>query len=167
MELDEEAPSAYSNLVGERLRTIRKQKRLSLHEVEAQSEQEFKASVLGAYERGERALSLPRLDRLAAFYRVPVEQLLPRGEGAAASDGSGGSRAKLAIDISKLQQLSGAPFEMLTRYLRMIQVQRQDFNGRVLTIRADDLRAIAAMLDIPVDQVTARLEALDLVYRSG
>ena len=77
---DYEGPSVYSVLVGERLRTIRKQKRLSLHEVESQSDQEFKASVLGAYERGERALSLPRLDRLAQFYRVPVEQLLPRGD---------------------------------------------------------------------------------------
>jgi hypothetical protein len=35
----------------------------------------------------------------------------------------------------------------------------------VLTIRADDKRAIASMLDIPVDQVTERLEALDLVFR--
>ena len=68
---EDEGASAYSVHVGERLRTIRKQKRLSLHEVEAQSDQEFKASVLGAYERGERALSVPRLDRLAQFYRVP------------------------------------------------------------------------------------------------
>nr|MCU0261511.1 helix-turn-helix domain-containing protein [Ilumatobacteraceae bacterium] len=60
---EEEAPSLYSRQVGERLRVIRKQKRLSLQEVEAQSNQEFKASVLGAYERGERALSVPRLDR--------------------------------------------------------------------------------------------------------
>ena len=37
---------------------------------------------------------------------------------------------------------------MLTRYLPMIQVQRQDFNGRVLTVRRDDLRAIACILDI-------------------
>jgi transcriptional regulator with XRE-family HTH domain len=165
-EVDEfEGNSAYSVLVGERLRSIRKQKRMSLHEVESQSEQEFKASVLGAYERGERALSLPRLDRLAQFYRVPVEQLLPRNESAVVADDSGSTRWKLAIDIEKLTQLSGAPFEMLARFLRMIQVQRQDFNGRVLTIRGDDKRAIAAMLDIPVDQVTARLEALDLVYR--
>lgn len=165
MDIDEE-PSAYSVSVGERLRTIRKQKRLSLHEVEAQSAQEFKASVLGAYERGERALSLPRLDRLAQFYKVPIEQLLPREDGSAGAEG-GAQRQKLAIDIAKLTQLSGAPFEMLTRFLRMIQVQRQDFNGRVLTIRSDDQRAIAAMLDIPVDQVAARLEALDLVYRAG
>jgi transcriptional regulator with XRE-family HTH domain len=158
--------AGYSVQVGERLRAIRKQKRLSLHDVEAQSNQEFKASVLGAYERGERALSLPRLDRLAQFYRVPVDQLLPRNEldPASGSDGSA-PRPKLAIDILKLSQLSGAPFEMLTRFLRMIQVQRQDFNGRVLTVRKDDQRAIAAMLDIPVDQVALRLEALDLVYR--
>ena len=40
---------------------MRKQMRLSLQAVEAMSEQEFKASVLGAYERGERAISVPRL----------------------------------------------------------------------------------------------------------
>ena len=51
--------------VGERLRAIRRQKGLSLHDVEARSRTEFKASVLGAYERGERAISVPRLMRLA------------------------------------------------------------------------------------------------------
>ncbi len=44
------------------------------------SSQEFKASVLGAYERGERAISVPRLQRLARFYNVPVDQLLPRDD---------------------------------------------------------------------------------------
>ena len=163
---DETDDAGYSVQVGERLRAIRKQKRLSLHDVEAQSSQEFKASVLGAYERGERALSLPRLDRLAQCYRVPVDQLLPRyANDPSAADDSTAIRPKLAIDILKLSQLQGAPFEMLTRFMRMIQVQRQDFNGRVLTIRNDDKRAIAAMLDIPVDQVALRLEALDLVFR--
>lgn len=163
---DDDAPSAYSQQVGERLRVIRKQKRMSLQEVEAQSTQEFKASVLGAYERGERALSVPRLDRLAQFYNVPIEQLLPRevtGFEAAAIDSP--INKKLAIDVSKLVQLSGSPFEMLARYLRLIQVQRQDFNGRVITVRGDDTRAIAAMLDVPVDQVGDRLAALDLLFK--
>ena len=159
----------YAVKVGGRLRSIRRQKRLSLQDVEAGSNQEFKASVLGAYERGERAISVPRLQRLARFYRVPVDQLLPRNELDPTGGGADGAtpRQKLAIDILKLSQLSGAPFEMLTRFLRMIQVQRQDFNGRVLTVRKDDQRAIAAMLDIPVDQVALRLEALDLVYRAA
>lgn len=154
----------YGTQVGERLRAIRKQKRLSLHDVEDQSNAEFKASVVGAYERGERALSLPRLDRLAQFYRVPIDQLLPRRPNDPSGHSNGDFQGKLAIDIGKLAEQTGAPFEMLMRFCRMIQIQRQDFNGRVLTIRADDQRAIAAMLDIPVDQVELRLEALDLVF---
>ena len=46
----------------------------------------------------------------------------------------------------------------------MIQVQRQDFNGKVITVRAHDTRAIAVMLDIPIDQVGPRLAALDLLF---
>ena len=76
-EQEEAARVAYARAVGSRLRSMRKQMRLSLQAVEAMSEQEFKASVLGAYERGERAISVPRLQRLAKLYDVPVDQLLP------------------------------------------------------------------------------------------
>ena len=78
---DTNTTQEYSGRVGERLRAIRRQKRISLQEVEAASGQEFKASVLGAYERGERAISVPRLQRLARFYTVPVDQLLPPDAG--------------------------------------------------------------------------------------
>jgi transcriptional regulator with XRE-family HTH domain len=162
---DEVASSPYSRKVGERLRVIRRQKRLSLQEVEATSGDEFKASVLGAYERGERAISVPRLERLAKFYNVPVDQLLPREDVTSASEAESAAARKVAIDLQKLGQLSGQPFEMLARFLRMIQVQRQDFNGKVITVRGDDTRAISAMLDVPVEQVGQRLDALDLLFR--
>src|SRR5919202_1214122 len=68
---------SYARKVGQRLRAIRRQKGLSLQDVEAMSGHEFKASVLGAYERGERIISVPRLQRLAGYYDVPVDQLLP------------------------------------------------------------------------------------------
>ena len=42
------AGTPYGRKVGERLRAIRRQKRLSLQDVEAASRQELKASVLGA-----------------------------------------------------------------------------------------------------------------------
>ena len=86
----------YSKCVGERLRGIRRQKRMSLQEVEATSTQEFKASVLGAYERGERAVSVPRLQRLARFYNVPVNQLLPTDAGP-----SFGVATESAIDLTE------------------------------------------------------------------
>lgn len=167
-----EASSPYGRRVGERLRAIRRQKRLSLQDVEASSDQEFKASVLGAYERGERAISVPRLERLARFYSIPVDQLLPRS--AAAGDGIGvvdltgrtGRTAGVSIDLTQLDAVSRPEGEMLGRYLVMIQVQRQDFNGRVLTIRQDDLRAVACILGVEIDEAIDRLADLGLTHLS-
>lgn len=156
--------SPFARLVGERLRRIRQQKQWSLSEVETSSNSEFKASVLGAYERGERAISVPRLERLARFYGVSIDQLLPR-EAQRTDDGSPDAPPKkLRIDVAKLSTMSGQQFEMLERFLRMIQVQRQDFNGKVITVRAHDTRAIAVMLDVPVDQVGERLADLGLLF---
>lgn len=159
--------SEYGARVGERLRAIRRQKRLSLQDVESESTQEFKASVLGAYERGERAISVPRLQRLAEFYQVPVDQLLPRATKVGVkpsvvdlTDKTG--RAGVTIDLTHLHELAGAEGDMLSRYLGMIQVQRQDFNGRVLTIREDDLRAVACILGVEVDHAVDRLLDLGL-----
>ena len=107
---DDVAASPYSRKVGERLRVIRRQKRLSLQEVEATSQEEFKASVLDAYERGERAISVPRLERLAKFYNVPVDQLLPREDVTAPGEAETQNSHKLAVDLLKLTQLTGQPF---------------------------------------------------------
>ena len=158
--------SPFTRLVGERLRRIRQQKQWSLSDVEAQSDSEFKASVLGAYERGERAISVPRLERLARFYGVSIDQLLPRDsqrddDGSTVADGA---PRKLRIDVAKLTTMAGQHFEMLERFLRMIQVQRQDFNGKVITVRAHDTRAIAVMLDVPVDSVGDKLGELGLLF---
>ena len=183
MVADNPMPTNYAQRVGDRLRLIRKQKGLSLQEVEATSNQEFKASVLGAYERGERAISVPRLQRLAKFYNVPVDQLLPQDqEGFAGRDdevidltASIGSTEqaparparrpdddKVSIDLTRLHDMEGGDREMLTRYLGMIQVQRQDFNGRVLTIRSEDLRAIACLFETTTDNMRRRLDEMGL-----
>lgn len=174
---DVDASGAYAGKVGTRLRGIRRQKRLSLQDVEASSNQEFKASVLGAYERGERAISVPRLQRLARFYRVPVDQLLPGDDGPDFGPRPGdtdlvidltqAAKAEdraVKIDLTAMERLDGADSEMLTRYLRMIQVQRGDFNGRVLTVRRDDLRAIACILDVTPDAAVDRLDGLGVMF---
>lgn len=156
---------SFARLVGERLRQIRQQKKLSLNEVESATNQEFKASVMGAYERGERMISVPRLERLANFYGVTVDQLLPRDkqrEGDTQSQSA--APTKLRIDVAKLSLREGKEFKMLERLLRMIQVQRQDFNGKVITVRAHDTRAIAVILDVAVDDVGAKLAELDLLF---
>jgi len=136
---------SYNEMVGKRLRSIRKQRGLSLQDVQRLSEQEFKAAVLGAYERGERSLSLPRLHRLAAFFSVPVGQLLPNEDKETRSvpAPAGG----LTIDLNRVEALSGPDSVVVERFLRGIQMLRQDFNGKVLTIRSNDLRTLALLLD--------------------
>jgi transcriptional regulator with XRE-family HTH domain len=180
-EQEEAARIAYARAVGARLRTMRKQMRLSLQAVEAMSEQEFKASVLGAYERGERAISVPRLQRLAKLYDVPVDQLLPPDDVAVTRWGANGGgdvvaplsarRAiqaasgteKVAIDLTKLHTVSGPERDLLRRFLSMIQVHRQDFNGRMITIRAEDVRAIACLFGVTPDSMGSRLDELGLL----
>ena len=159
--------SSYAEQVGERLRNIRLQKGLSLHDVEERSSKEFKASVLGAYERGERSISVPRLQRLAIFYGVPVDHLLPKlgpeaSEAAAPSAAGANDEAVVCIDLEALESRYEPEAQTLNRYLALIQTQRGDFNGKVLTIRRDDVRVLAAILDQSPGGLIERLDDLGL-----
>ena len=153
--------------VGERLRAIRRQKGLSLHDVEARSSLEFKASVLGAYERGERAISVPRLLRLAEIYEVPADQLLPRDFDGEISlvESAGGSTdptGTFAIDLVRLHDVEDPDAQIISRFASSIQLERQDFNGRMLTIRRSDLRVLAACMGRSLEDLGIRLEQLGL-----
>lgn len=189
---DDQISEGYARKVGLRLRSVRKQMHLSLHAVEKASNEEFKASVLGAYERGERSISVPRLQRLAELYDVPVDQLLPKDtapkalivplRNLASSVKEGDERVesftvnsleerkpqivepsiKVTVDLVKLNLLDGPEKEILRRYLSMIQVQRQDFNGRMITVRHEDLKVLACLFEFTVDEMVRRLEELDL-----
>jgi transcriptional regulator with XRE-family HTH domain len=158
----EEAASmpTYNELVGRRLRSIRKQRGMSLQDVQRVSDQEFKAAVLGAYERGERSLSVPRLRRLAMFYGVPVTQLLPpeSDDTAPVPVATGG----MTIDLNRVEQLSGDDAVVVERFLRGIQMMRQDFNGKVLTIRSNDLRTLSMLVDQSVEGIAESIDGLKL-----
>lgn len=158
---------AFAKRVGGRLREIRRQQGLSLHDVESRSAKEFKASVLGAYERGERSISVPRLSRLADFYSVSVDQLLPGGDGATRGKDVRGSSESIAIDLRELRRNVSADMAVLERYLTRIQLERQDFNGKVLTVRRDDLRTIGHLLDLDLDEFVERLGEMGLLAEVG
>ncbi len=137
--------ATYNEMVGRRLRSIRRQRGFSLQDVQTLSEGEFKAAVLGAYERGERSLSVPRLHRLAGYYEVPVAQLLPP-DPLEATPAKASSPDQITIDLTRLDDIGGAESEVLERFLTAIQVERQDFNGRVLTVRKDDLKVLSRLI---------------------
>lgn len=99
--------------LGHKLRAARRQRGWSLGEVESHTDGEFKASVLGAYERGERAVSVQRFVRLAEIYNVNPADLLP----IAAPNG-------VIIDLDALA--TEASDDLVERYLAAIQLLRKD-----------------------------------------
>ena len=151
--------------VGERLRAIRRQKGLSLHDVEARSDQEFKARCSAPTSGASGRISVPRLLRLAELYRVPPDQLLPAGDADVEIDltepvglvGDG-----FTIDLVRLHEIDDADAAVIARYAATIQLQRQDFNGQMLTIRRDDLRVLAAVLGRSPEDLGSRLDELGL-----
>jgi transcriptional regulator with XRE-family HTH domain len=148
-------PSPSDSRVGEHLRRLRKQKGLSLLDVEAASAKEFKASVLGAYERGERAVSAARLARLAEIYRLPLQAMLP-SDGAQPAEGIPG----VALDVERLEQSASDEGKVVSRFVRLLQAQRRDWGERVVRIRSDDIRALAAAVGRTPTDLIALLDEL-------
>ena len=100
-----------------------------------ESEGKWKAVVVGSYERATGLSPCRNWQNLADFYGVPVAELLP--------DSSPGSVAeppsRLILDLERLGRVPADKVGPLARYAAAIQAQRGDYNGKVLSIRQDDL----------------------------
>lgn len=152
----------FSKFLGERLRAIRQQKGWSLKEVEKKSRGKFKASALGAYERGERNLSVPRLDELSRFYKVPLEYFLM-------TEGNSNYLPKsehITIDLKKLDKLPQKDKNPFLKYLQLIQTQRGDFNDKVVSIRRDDMIPLSFLYHTTPSSLTNKFEELGVIGTS-
>lgn len=149
--------SDYAKALGERLRRIRIQKNMSLQDVQQASEGKWKAAVVGAYERGDRNVTVGKLSELAEFYGVPVSEILPSDSGST-SPGQVDSRRKVILDLEGLDKVPEVDRDPISRFTTAIQIQRGDFNGRVLTIREDDLMALALLYQTSSDELARRLD---------
>lgn len=151
----------YARELGARLRSIRQQQGLSLHGVEEKSHGRWNAAVVGSYERGVRSVTVVHLAELADFYEVALHELMP-----GASYGTSpftGPADRITVDLERLGQLDEPAVAPLTRYVASIQLVRADFNGKVLTLRGEDVRALAAVYDIGVPELAKRLLTWGLV----
>jgi transcriptional regulator with XRE-family HTH domain len=77
MTYGQKPPAPYAIELGRKLRALRTELGMSLGRVEELSHGQYKAVVVGSWERGERSLTVEKLAGLCAFYRVPVTDLLP------------------------------------------------------------------------------------------
>lgn len=116
--------------LGQRLRAVRRQRGWSLGDVESHTGGEFKASVVGAYERGERAISVQRFVRLSEVYGKPAADLLPVPQD-----------QNLVIDLESLASEDG---DLVERYLAAIQMIRKHPGGD--EVRDSDRAVISSLL---------------------
>ena len=84
-----------------------------------------------------------KLAELADFYNVPVSELLPDAAPAPAAE----PPPRLVLDLERLGQVPAERPGHFARYAAAIQAQRGDYNGRILSIRQDDLRTLAVIYD--------------------
>ena len=89
--------------------------------------------MVGAYERGERAISVQRFARLAEIYQVQPADLLP----------STGARSGVVIDLDLVAGDSGD--DLVDRYLAAIQLLRRDDSPH--EVRISDKALIASLLE--------------------
>lgn len=110
--------------------------------MESVTNEEFKASVLGAYERGERALSVHRLVRLAAVYDIPVAQLIPSGS-EFDLDATPGT-----IDLERIAEEGSA---VVDRFLSSIHLMRRS-EPSGMTVRRSDMAILSSMLEAMAEE---------------
>jgi transcriptional regulator with XRE-family HTH domain len=148
----------YAREVGGRLRRVRLQQGLSLQDVERRSEGRWKAAVVGSYERGDRNIGAARLCELAEFYGVPPSQVLPSED----LPRPVGQQRGIVLDLARLadaQRWAG-----VRRYCESIQLERGDFNRQVLSVRSDDLRALAVIMGTTPDALVRELREAGILH---
>lgn len=142
----------YAEEVGSRLRDLRVERGLSLQDVERASDGQWKAAVIGSYERGDRNISAARLCELAEFYGIQPGDVLPEGPQRAPDRSRG-----IVLDLGRLAD--GERWRGVRRYCESIQRQRGDYNRQLLSVRGEDLRALAVILDVEEDELVDELQA--------
>lgn len=67
------------------------------------------------------------------------------------------ARGRLVIDLVRLKSVDDPEAAPLARFAASIQAQRGDYNGKVLTIRSEDLRALAVIYDQAPGELAERM----------
>jgi transcriptional regulator with XRE-family HTH domain len=140
----------------DRLRIIRKSKGWSLQDVERNSNGKWKAVVIGSYERSDRSISLRKAISLMEFYQVPISELFP--------EISQETKAKsISINLLNLTNAQNTNSESLRKFTKSIGDRRKDWNGKILTIRANDLQFLSLLLGLNVSATLDYLAEADLL----
>jgi transcriptional regulator with XRE-family HTH domain len=149
----EPAKVGFARALGARLREARRQRGLTLQNVESGSDGAFTSVTLSSYERGDRSMSVARLVDLADFYGVPPAELLPSG-------GSHGSSSTSIVSVDLLRVAKLPPYQAgpLLEAARVSTMR----GGTKFTLGGERLARVARAYGLPVDKVVDLLASWDV-----
>ena len=140
-----------------KLKLLRRNKGLTLEECEIASNGQFKAVVLGSYERGTRAVSLFKLSQLADFYEVSIAYFF--------ASKSHSLEGRWIFDLRRLKERNDGnfPLNFIANALARIAELRSDWEGEILSIRESDRISFEIVLGSEREEQIARLKAMQII----
>jgi len=147
--------SEFSIAVGRVLRAARRRQSLTLHDVRRLSAGLFKASALGAYERGERHISLERFTLLAEIYNTSAAHLMSE-----VADGAPRpATASIVVHLDRLDELEQPVRGPVAEFVDRILTKRGGAATETIVLRAADLDEMAFRIGRPANELAAVLDS--------
>jgi len=149
--------------VAVRLRSIRKSRGWTLHDIESKTDGSIKAVVMGSYERGTRAISLARALELANLFAIPISELLSQPT-ARGNQNLGFKRFDQRRIKKLLSESDDEALLKLNNFLVAIAQRRGDWNGEILSLRSADLDTLTLILELSQSQLSEWLNEKGIAF---
>ena len=146
-----------------RLRSIRKSRGWTLHDIESKTDGSIKAVVMGSYERGTRAISLARALELANLFAIPISELLSQPT-ARGNQNLGFKRFDQRKIKKLLSESDDEALLKLNNFLVAIARRRGDWNGEILSLRCADLDTLTLILELSQSQLSEWLSDKNIAF---
>jgi transcriptional regulator with XRE-family HTH domain len=143
-----------------RIRQLRRERGLTLRDFEEKSGGKIRAIVMGAYERGDRSMSLGKLIEISKVFGIELSHLIgsaeltqssgtqSSGTQSSGTQSSATPSSRYIFDLRALNSLEDSPQKViLLRYLSRIAEQRGDWGGEVISLRQSDIESLSKVID--------------------
>ena len=130
-----------------RLRLIREARHLTLLQAAKLTNGNISAIALGSYERGDRSVSAAKLITIANMYQVPIAELFEKPRNFMPEE-------RISIDVRKILTTSNPVAQKITEVLRNIARMRGDWNGEVISLRAQDINNFHIFTGLTTEEIT-------------
>jgi transcriptional regulator with XRE-family HTH domain len=141
----------YPRVVGRVLRDMRRNRGFTLREAATRSAGTFKPSVLAAYERGERRISLERFHALANVYDIPPERLL------AEVTRTLEERPPDVVNVEAARELQGPAAGTVRLFVERV-MRLRGVRAATMTLRTGDLQVLSTSLGMSERELRAAVD---------